>query len=168
MKKSILLLFVLTLLSCASTKSKEAKDWINSQVFSVNKPSSWRAVKHHGYVGYTPLKNGTNFYNNIVSIFQFQLKDKIDFKTLALNQIKRTNESLNITSQDVLIENNRFGETYIHKYESTWNGVKYKKYVMNFQYKGEYYNYTYSSIAEKYDEHYKEAISILNSIKFKR
>ncbi|MDO6600305.1 hypothetical protein [Tenacibaculum sp. 1_MG-2023] len=167
MKKSILLLFVLAFLSCTSTKTVETQNWINSQNFTIIKPSNWRSVKHHGYVGYTPLKNGTNFYNNVVSVFQFQLKDKPEFKKIVFDQIKKSNEVLNPTSQVVLIENNHFGEAYVHKYESTWNGIKYKKYVMNFQYKGEYYNYTYSSILEKYDKHFKEAISILNSIKFK-
>ena len=124
MKKNILLLLlIITLSNCGSTKriETETQDWINTQNFIVVKPDNWRPVKHHGYVGYTPLKKGANFFNNLVSIFQFQLNEKPEFKEFSMNQIRKSNEVLNITTQEILEEKNRFGDTYIHKSESTWN-----------------------------------------------
>ena len=170
MKKNILLLLLtITLSNCGSTKKieTETQDWINSQNFIVVKPNNWRPVKHHGYVGYTPLKKGANFFNNLVSVFQFQLKEKPDFKEFSMNQIRKSNEVLNIITQEILEEKNRFGGTYIHTSESTWNGVNYKKYTMYFEHNGEHYYYNYSSLKHNYAKHFKEAMSILNSIEFK-
>ena len=169
MKKYILLLIIFTLSNCSSTKKieSEAQHWINAQNFTIIKPNNWRAIKHHGYVGYTPLKKESNFFNNLVSIFQFELEEKPSFKILFKNHIKESNEVLNITSQEILEEKNRLGNTFIHKYESNWNGEKYKKYIMYFEHNGEYYCYSYSSLKNDYNKHFKEAMSILNSIEFK-
>ena len=170
MKKNILLLlFTITLSNCGSTKKieTETQDWINTQNFIVVKPKNWRPVKHHGYVGYTSLKKGANFFNNLVSVFQFQLKEKPNFKELSMNSIRNSNEVMNITSQEILEEKNRFGNTYIHTSESIWNGVNYKEYTMYFEHNGEYYCYNYSSLKEDYAKHFKEAMSILNNIEFK-
>ncbi|WP_417291077.1 hypothetical protein [Corallibacter sp.] len=172
MKKNILLLLLtITLSNCGSTKrieiETETQDWINTQNFIVVKPDNWRPVKHHGYVGYTPLKKGANFFNNLVSVFQFKLKEKPDFKEFSMNQIRESNEAMNITTKEILKEKDRFGYTYIHIYESTLNGEIYKNYTKYFEHNGEYYSYNYSSLKHKYNKHLKEAMSMLNSIEFK-
>ena len=169
MKKIILLLITFALSNCSSTKKieSEAQNWIKAQNFTLIKPNNWRAIKHHRYVGYTPLKKGSNFFNNLVSIFQFELEEKPSLKIFFKNQIKKSNEVLNITSQEILEEKNRLGNTFIHKKESSWNGIKYKNYIMYFEHNGEYYSYNYSSLKNDYNKYFKEAISILNSIEFK-
>ncbi len=138
----------------------EAQDWINAQNFTVDTPDNWRPVKHHGYVGYTPIKKGNNHFDNMVSVFQFQLKKKPSFKKFALARKKDNYYS----SQDFqLVENSKFGDTYIYITESR----SYKEYKVYFEHNGEYYNYNYSSLKASYESHYEEAMSILKSIKFK-
>jgi hypothetical protein len=111
MKKIISLLLILTLYNCGSFKTNktevETQNWINSQFFLVVKPNNWRPIKHHDYVGYTTLKKGANFFNNLISIFQYQLKEKpSSLKEFSLSQIKETNKVLNITSQEALLVEN--------------------------------------------------------------
>jgi len=159
---------ILVLYSCGSTKTSLAQDWINSQKFTVVKPNNWRAVKNHGYVSYTPLKKGENFYENMVSVFQFQLKEKPAFREFVQNQIKQANKNQRITSQELLTENSKFGNIYILKTESIWNRKNYKKQTIYTEYNGKYYYYVYSSLKSKYKKHYNDAISIYQSIEFKR
>lgn len=173
MKKIISLLLILTLSNCASVKTNKTKaetqNWINSQNFVVVKPNNWRPIKHHGYVGYTPLEKGTNFFNNLVSIFQYQLKEKpSSLKEFSIIQIKKTNKVRNITSQEaLLVENSQLGDVYTPETESKWNGKSYKRYSVYFEHNGEYYNYNYSSLKNIYDTNFKEAMAILLSIEFK-
>ncbi len=171
MKKIISLLLILTLSNCASVKTNktETQNWINSQNFVVVKPNNWRPIKHHGYVGYTPLENGTNFFNNLVSIFQYQLKEKpSSLKEFSISQIKKTNKVRNITSQEaLLVENSQLGDVYTLETESKWNGKSYKRYSVYFEHNGKYYNYNYSSLKNIYDTNFKEAMAILLSIEFK-
>lgn len=169
MKKILHLFIVLVLLSCKSTKTNntEALDWINAQKFTVIKPNNWRAIKHHGYVGYTPLKKVDNFFNNIVSVFQYQLKEKSDFKEFVESQINLANKAMKITSQEVLAEEGQFDDVYIHKFKSTWNGENYKVFTIYFDYNGDFYYYNYSSLEHNYDKYYDDAISIYQSIEFK-
>ena len=175
MRKIKLLLLILILSNCQPIKkgnietqnSISTQKWIKAQSFTVVTPENWRPVKHHGYVGYTPLQKGNNQFNNMVSVFQYQLKEKPSFKEFVQNQTKQNNDALNITTQESFTEENLLGDVYIHKLESTWNGNTYKKYIMYFEYKGEYYNSNYSSLKHSYESHFKEAMSILKSIKFK-
>lgn len=172
MKKIISILLILTLSNCGSIKTNktetETQNWINSQNFVVVKPNNWRPIKHHGYVGYTPLKKGDNFFNNLVSIFQYQLKEKpSSLKELSLSQIKETNKILHITSQKALfVENSQLGDVYTLETESKWNGKNYKRYTVYFEHNREYYNYNYSSLKNNYDSNFKEAMAILLSIEF--
>ncbi|WP_299892464.1 hypothetical protein [uncultured Lacinutrix sp.] len=169
MKKTSILILTLVFFNCSSTKTNvfETQEWINSQNFTINKPNSWRPVKHHEYVGYTPLKESDNFFNNLVSIFQYELKEKSSFNNFVQKQIEQTNKALTIISQEILTDKNQLGDVYIHKLESTWNGNSYKKYTVYFEQNGEYYNYNYSSLKHSYEKHFEEAISILKSIEFK-
>ena len=169
MRKSLLMFSIFILLSCGSTKTNLTKtqDWLNSQNFTIVKPNNWRAVKNHGYVGYTPLKKGDNFFNNVVSIFQFKLKDKPEFKMFVQKQIELAEKSLSITSQEILTEKSEFGDIYIFKTESTWSGRTYKKETIYIEYNGEYYNYNYSSLKDNYEKYYDDAFSIFQSIEFK-
>ena len=168
MRKITLLLLILVLSSCGSTKTESnetqnlinAKNWINDQNFTVVTPDYWRPVKHHGYVGYTPIKKGNNHFNNMVSIFQYQLKDKPGFKEFAFGQMKKNNYNW----QEVqLAENSQFDAAYAYISESEG----YKNYIVYFEHNGEYFNYNYSSLKPDYESHFEEAMSILKSIKFK-
>ncbi|WP_181374593.1 hypothetical protein [Polaribacter aquimarinus] len=160
---------ILISFNCESTKKNisETQNWINSQNFTVIKPQNWRAIKHHGYVGYTPFKKGDNFFNNLVSIFQFKLKEKPKFEEFVEDQIKLFEKTLNISSQEILTEKNDFGNIYILNSETTWNGKEYKQKTIYIEHKGEYYYYNYSSLKEYYTKYYDDAISIFQSIKFK-
>lgn len=165
---------ILTLYNCVSVKTNktevETQNWIKSQNFIVVKPANWRPIKHHGYVGYTSIKKGDNFFNNLVSIFQYKLKEKpSSLKEFSLNQIKETNKTLNITSQKaLLVENSQLGDVYTHEIDHRWSGITYKKYTVYFEHNGEYYNYNYSSLKNNYDSNFKEAMAILLSIEFKQ
>ncbi len=169
MKTSFILLLTTLLFSCGSaqTKTSEAQEWIDAQNFTVTKPEGWRAVKDHGYVSYTPIK-GRYFHNAKVSVFPFQLKEKLDFKQFVQNQIDRAHAALKIVSEEKGTDKTQLGEVYIHKYESTWNDKTYKKYVVYFQQNGAYYHYNYSSLKENYETYFDEAISILKSFKLKK
>ncbi|WP_435414163.1 hypothetical protein [Polaribacter aestuariivivens] len=169
MKKPLILILTLVFFNCGATKTTifETQEWINSQNFTINKPNSWRPVKYHGYVGYTPLKKSDNFLNNFVYIFQYELKEKASFNNFVQKQIEQTNKVLTIISQEILTDKNQLGDVYIHKLESTFNGKSYKDYTVYFERNGEYYNYKYSSLKYSYEKHFEEAISILKSIEFK-
>ena len=140
---------------------------MNSQNYTIAYPEFWRPVKHHGYYGFTPLKRYANIFENLVSIFQYRLNEKQEFKEFVDNQINKANEVHDIISQEILNVNNNLGNVYIHKYESHSNGRTYKNYVMYFEHNGEYYNCNYSSLRHKYHKYYEDAISIFQSIKFK-
>jgi len=167
MNKNLVLLLVLS--SCGSTNSisPEVENFINSQNFTVVKPNNWRPVKEHGSVSYTPIKTGDNIFKNLVSIFQYSLKEKPPFKTFYQDQIKRTNEVIKINHQEITNAKSRFGDSVIHKFESTLGGKAYIRFTIYFERNGEYYNYNYSSFADKYEKYYEAAISIFQSIKFK-
>ena len=170
MKKVFIIIISLLLINCGSTKSNalEAEEWINAQNFIVKKPDNWRAVKHHGYVGYTPVKKGSNHFNTLASLFKFEFKEKPVFKEFVLKRIQQTNSSSDIVSQDVSYYEGHYGDIYIHKLESVWSGNYYKKHIVYFERNGEFYYFKYSALKKSYDEYYKEAISILESITFKK
>ncbi len=163
--------FFLFLLSCGTHNNKivNNENWIDLQNFTVVKPINWRSVEDHGYISYTPIKKNDNFYYNKVSVFQYKLKEKpLSLKEFSLNQIKSANKALNFNYQKTsLIEKSRLGDVYLHEAEHVWNGKKYKKSSIYFKHKNEYYFFSYSSIKELYETHFKEAMSILYSIKFK-
>ncbi|GFD92340.1 hypothetical protein KUL156_61270 [Alteromonas sp. KUL156] len=170
MKQIISLLLILTLFNCSSVKTIktdiETQNWINNQNFTIVKPNNWRPIKHHDYVGYTPLKKGENHFNNLVSIFQYQLKEKPSTlsELFSLIQKKETNTPLEIR----LVKNSQLGDIYTVITESNWNGQNYKRYSVYFEHNKEYYNYNYSSLKNIYDINLKEAMAILQSIKFKK
>lgn len=169
MKKTLLIILILSFFNCASSKknTNKTEQWINNQNFTIKKPNSWRAVINHGYISYTPLKKSKNLSNNVVSVFKFELKEKPNFKKFVKNQIEQTNQSLNITFQEVINKKGKLGETYIHKLESVWDKTKYKSEKVYFTHNDEYYFFNYSSLNQNYKKYYKDAISILNSIEFK-
>ncbi|CAL2056523.1 hypothetical protein [Tenacibaculum sp. 190524A05c] len=169
MKKILLqLLLVITLSSCGSTKTnREVQDWIKSQNFTIVKPNTWRPVKHHGYVGYTPLNKESKYYNNLVSIFQFKLKEKPNFKEFSMKSAKEVKKYKKVSSEEILEEQNKLGNTLVHSYESIHNGMNYKHYTVYFENNEDFYFYTYSSLKEDYEKYFKEAMSILNSVRFK-
>ncbi len=171
MKKYLSVIIILFLSSCGSSKmtTPNIETIIASQNFTINKPDNWRPFIDHGFISYTPLKKGDNMFNNSVSIFKYSLKNKpSSLKKFSLSQINQTNNVLNIKSQEAeTIEGSQLGDIYVHKFESIWNDIKYKKYEVYFEHEGEYYSYTYSSIIDEYNNHYEEAMSILLSIKFK-
>jgi len=85
-----------------------------------------------------------------------------------LSQINKTNEVLNIVSQEaLLVVGSQLGDVYTHETESNWNGENNKRYTVYFEHNGEYYNYNYSSHKNIYDTHFKEAMAMLLSIEFK-
>jgi len=168
MQKKLLLLLLPIMLNCGSAKSKaEIQEWISDQNFAVHKPAEWNAFKTHRYVAYTPLEEN-KYYQSYVSVFQFRLEDEPGFKEFVIGQYDAANETKTIISQDTVSTINHLGKVFIHKSESFWNGGNYKEYTMYFQYRGDYYHYNYSALKSLYDEHFKAAMSIKQSIRFKQ
>lgn len=169
MKIITLLFAILIFNSCGSaqTLNPEVEAFIIAQNFSVIKPEKWRAFEDHGYVSYTPLHKNDNPFQNSVSVFQYQLKNKIAFKELVQNIINETNRSRTVITQESYLEQNRLGLVYIHELESTFQGDVHKEFSMYFEHSGNYYNYNYSSLKQLYNRNYNDAMAILESIEFR-
>ena len=169
MKKIIVITLVFSLYSCSSsnTSISESQEWINKQNFTIEAPNEWRPVKHHGYVGYTPLNKGDNIYDNLTSVFEYKSIENPKFQEFVQSQIEKTNGALTIISQDIKNDKNHLGDIYIHKFESTWNGKVSKRHTVYFQQKGKYYYFSYASTKPKYEKYFDGAMSILKSFRLK-
>ena len=169
MKTFLLFLPLVLLMHCGATKPipNDTQDWINNQAFTVSAPKDWRAVKHHGYVGYTPLLEGDNFFHTLVSVFEYKPQGQSDFKTFVQERFAETNAGINLLNQDIKTEDTHLGPVYIHTTTSSFNQKTYKRYTVYFEHDGAFYNYNYSALKTAYDNYYDDAISILNSIAFK-
>ena len=175
MKNLILLLAIVTLTNCNTYSTQKIEPqkvvdinaFIASQNFTVTTPETWRPVSHHGSVSYTPLRAGENYFNNLVSIFKYQLEETLPFKEFAMKQIMQTVRKQTLISHKTTEETNRFGTVYIHNYTSTFNNREYRVTAMYFQVDNNYYFYKYGSLKKIYDKHLNEANAILESMSFK-
>lgn len=164
MMKKIIVLFLL--IGCGSYTTKVSL--IQYENFTFIKPANWRAVENHGYISYSPIHGNNNFFNSAVSVFKYKLKVKPkNFNEFVRKQIEESNRKLNIISQDLLMDKNHLGDVYIYKTKTTWLTRTYKRYTVFFQKDGEFYNFNYSSLNSNHERYYKEAMSILESIRFK-
>lgn len=170
MRLFLVLFSLVIFMNCSTSKvnSPEVDEWLESQNFTVKKPNGWRTVKHHGYVGYTPLNKGHNYFNNLASVFQYQIDNEISLKQFAESQMEKMSNKSDIITQEILNErNHHLGNVYIHKIETTISGEKHKRYTLYFQKNDNFYHFDYSSLKSKYYKHLDEAMEILESITFK-
>lgn len=184
MKYVILITFILFSVACVSSKTKTAnrlseykigfEDYMKSKPYIIDYPEGWRVVPHHGYYGFTPLSPVENFFENLTSFFEYNLMEKTSFEEFVLAQIESTNVAFkeygsSIIAQKTIKEDSRFGVLYIHEFEyiSSMEDIKHKRHVRFFEQNGEYYNYTYMSMIEHYEQYYEDAIALFESIQFK-
>ncbi len=75
--------------------------------------------------------------------------------------------SLNINSELIATQENRFGKVYIHEYNYRWGAKKYRVFDMYFQVEQKFCKFKYNTLSEIYDTHLSDATYIYNSFKLK-
>jgi hypothetical protein len=169
MRKDVTLILILILSNCGSTDTRISKiqKLTNAQNFTVNNPYEWKPIIFHGHVGYTPIKKVDSLKNPFVSVFQYNLINKPNFKEFVRKQFEKTNGVLSIITQDFGTGQNELGEIYLHTFESTWNKNIIKTHNIYFEQNEEYYCFSYSSLKASYDKYFNDANAMLKSFKLK-
>ncbi len=179
MKKILLLLLVISALSCRTKKQEPltAQSWMDQQNFTLEKPEGWETMNIHGEINFSPPSKKS--FQNHVAITQIQIEDAIDFHTYVLQKIAIEKRNFDIFSHNASFESSDLGDIYIYEYEYSWKHVHntkenptakkniYKKYFVFFQHHQEYYEFRYLSVKELFYKYFPDAIGILSSIEFK-
>ncbi|OIO12818.1 MAG: hypothetical protein COS42_09575 [Flavobacteriales bacterium CG03_land_8_20_14_0_80_35_15] len=179
MKKTLILILILTLVGCGShknktietkvTSSQKIENFIKSQNYIVHLPNNWQPILNsHDSLSFSPKNLGDIFYKNMVTIFK-KSKDKSEkasLKTFTEKNIGMLNSKNKFNNTVYTTKQTRFGETYIFGYKQHWNATNYIVNIIYFEYKDDNYMLRYDSSDKFYNTYLTDVDFIYNNLEF--
>jgi len=174
MKKFIILILGITMVSCATKIDKAAiKKQLTrkelhpklSKGFMIQKLPNWQFHGFHNVLHYTPkelMDVGDEFIYNSISASNRDAKGK-SLQVIVDDAINKRMNSIKITNFKMFKEPTKYGESIIVTYDSKVRGKQYKTIKQYYKYKARVYRVFFSVRKEYYDTYVNEAIQMMKT-----